>query len=369
MFKYWTKNRLAADALISLAMSLVFAFGFIFPNNSAVKTIENNNSIYLNTQIDYQLPSPSKTQLGEIQNLQFVDSTFGYYLTKTNVEGSKTSKVNLMMSDCMDKIEFTLFNPKTEIEHIAESANYAYIDEVASKALNAKVGDTISATIAGSKISYTVCGLYKDTKLFKEGAVMVDFFGQTKVAYESAVSAKGYSAAFLKVNNLSACADYLRNYKPEGRLKDRDEFESDEAYETYNNSILSGNYSNEITNFAENRTHAQKELSNSIEKRNLFAYIGAATVAVISIVASLILRFRKSEDKYFAKILKDKKQILSYRLFSVVASSVVFAAVAYALSTAFGFLSVALIPTLVGVAGIVVAECVNIALDSKYKKS
>lgn len=94
MFKYWIKNRFAFDIVASLFLSLLFCFAFILPSNLNYNNLNSENSLYLNSEIDFQIPNPSVTQLNEIKAKSFVEDTFGYYLTKTNLTGNKSSKVN-----------------------------------------------------------------------------------------------------------------------------------------------------------------------------------------------------------------------------------------------------------------------------------
>ena len=71
--------------------------------------------------------------------------------------------------------------------------------------------------------------------------------GEQKVVIESV--SKSYSGAYLKVNDISKSDAYLRNYKPMGRLKTRDDFNTDEEYQIHYNSWNNASYYNEITSF------------------------------------------------------------------------------------------------------------------------
>ena len=263
MIKYWIKNRFVFDLTISILLSLLFCFAFIFPSNAKYTNLYDDNSLYINSEIDFQIPNPSVSQLKEIEAESFIEDTFGYYLTKINVSGKKTAKVNFLMSDSMDNMSFTMFNEKTIISSSLNTADYAYLDKVASDSLGVSNGDVISVNIASYKIEFVVCRIYESNTLFKDGTVLVEFTGSIKDAYEANASSNSYSAAFIKASNDSKCEDYLKTYIPLGRLKDRSKFDSDEAYNTYNDAIMSGNYANEITNFAENRTTAEKEVESA----------------------------------------------------------------------------------------------------------
>ena len=293
MVKYWIKNRLVVDLLIAAVLSLLFSFAFVYPSNNNCLNVQNENSIYLNSDIDFQIPNPSVSQLSEIKAKTFIQDTFGYYLTKTTSKGNKSSKVNFLMSDTMGSLSMTMFNDKTSISSISKTSNYAYVDLIAADSLGINCGDELSVTIAGSTLKYIVCGIYEDNSLFSEGTVLVDFSGDIKTVYEANASSNGYAGAFINASNESECESFLRSYIPEGRLKDRSAFESDEAYNTYNEAIKSGNYANEITNFGSIRIQAKTELASAENTRTTMGLIGSIVVGIIYIISGFILRNRK----------------------------------------------------------------------------
>lgn len=368
MIKYWIKNRLIFDLLIAAVLSLLFSFAFVYPSNNNCLNIQNENSIYLNSDIDFQIPNPSVGQLSEIKAKSFVEDTFGYYLTKTTVKGTYSSKVNFLMSDTMGSLSMTMFNDKTSISSITKTSNYAYVDLIAAKALGLKCGEELSVTIVGTTLKYTVCGIYESNSLFNEGTVLVDFSGDIKTIYETNASSNGYAGAFINASNESECESFLRNYIPEGRLKERSEFDSDEAYNTYNDAIKSGNYANEITNFESSRIQANKELSSAKSTRTTMGYIGSIVVGIVYIIASFILRNRKSEDKYFKEVLKNKKTISQYRIASLIFGLVVYVLATVVLQVYFGTLSISLIPLCISATLIFVAYIINVVKDKKYLK-
>jgi hypothetical protein len=368
MVKYWIKNRLVVDLLIAAVLSLLFSFAFVYPSNNNCLNVQNENSIYLNSDIDFQIPNPSVSQLSEIKAKTFIQDTFGYYLTKTTVKGNKSSKVNFLMSDTMGSLSMTMFNDKTSISSISKTSNYAYVDLIAADSLGINCGDELSVTIAGSTLKYIVCGIYEDNSLFSEGTVLVDFSGDIKTVYEANASSNGYAGAFINASNESECESFLRSYIPEGRLKDRSAFESDEAYNTYNEAIKSGNYANEITNFGSIRIQAKTELASAENTRTTMGLIGSIVVGIIYIISGFILRNRKSEDKYFKDVLKNKKSIGKYRVASLVAGLVVYTILTVALQFYFETLSISMIPLCIVVAFIIVGFIINTFQDKAYLK-
>ena len=168
MIKYWVKNRLLFELIITAVLSLLFSFAFVFPSNYNCAKIEDDDSIYLNSNIDFQIPSPSISQLGEIKSKPFVNDTFGYYLTKTNIIGKNNSNINLLMSNQMDSLQLTMFNDSTKIASYSESliGNIAFLDEIAAKKLNVGVGDELTIAIAGQNLKYTTSTIFRKNMLF-----------------------------------------------------------------------------------------------------------------------------------------------------------------------------------------------------------
>lgn len=368
MLKYWTKNRFLFDIVSGIALSLLFCFAFVSPSYGSYSRAYAENTIYLNTKIDYQVPNPSKDQLGEIKELTFVDDVFGYYFTKTNISGGESAKINLLMSDTMNSVGMTMFGPRSLKTKTIQADNAAFIDEKAAKALNAGLGDRINISIASSKIDYVVCGIYESTNAYPDGAVLIEFAGEAKITYEANASSKAYSGAFIDASNEQECKQYLNSYIPMGRLKDRSEFSTDEAYNLYNNSILSGNYSNEISDFCSQRPMAVDAVNTEKSGLTKMTFIGAAAVGVAFLAINEILRFRKSENHYFSALLKNKKSISTYRWLSFVIGLSSYVAGTVVISLLTSELSVVIIPLALSAGLFTVTHILNLIQDRSYLK-
>lgn len=371
MIKYWVKNRLLFELIITAVLSLLFSFAFVFPSNYNCAKIEDDDSIYLNSNIDFQIPSPSISQLGEIKSKPFVNDTFGYYLTKTNIIGKNNSNINLLMSNQMDSLQLTMFNDSTKIASYSESliGNIAFLDEIAAKKLNVGVGDELTIAIAGQNLKYTTSTIFRKNMLFSEGTIIVDFVGDIKSIYESNLSSSSYSGAFISVSDISECEKYLKSYVPLGRLKDRSEFDSDEAYDIYTNAIMSGDYSNEITNFSKLRNIAISELKSAKLNRRLFSYIGAISIGIVYFIMTMILRSRKSENKYFGNVLKNKKSIITYRICSLVTNTSIFLMLSIVIQLYMNTISITIIPIVISTILFIITYMINITLDKSYVKA
>lgn len=366
MLKYWFKNRFILDLLLSIVLSLLFIFAFFFTTNANYNKVCSDYDVCLNSNVDYHIPTPSVTQLEEIKNKSFVDDVFGYYFTSTSVSGTKSSKTNIVMSNQMNSISLTPFNDNTLIKSVEKDANYALIDEKASNNLGVDVGSKIKFAIGTYNLEFTVSAIYKNTSLFDDGVILIDFSGSTKEAYESKVSSNSYSAAFIKCNNGEQCEEYLKNYIPLGRLRDRSEFSTDEEYNAYNNAVMSGNYSNEITNYYSLRSVAISESNKAKNSETVMCYIGASVVGILYIVICLMLRNRKSEKIYFSNVLKNKEAIKKYRVSSLLTALIVYCSSVFLFQLLFKEFMVVAIPTAIASALFIVAFVIDICLDKKY---
>ena len=370
MTKYWVKNRLIFDLIVSVLLSLLFSFAFIFSNNNICKNIENDNRIYIKSKIDYQIPNPSSKQLEKIKNKDFVDNVFGYYLTKINVSSNKSVKVDLLLSDTMENLSFTMYNDSNLINTVEHNLNenYAYLDYKAAKLLNVNCGDEISFAISNETFKYKVCSIYQTNTLFKNGTVLVDFSDSLKNAYEVNASSKNYSGAFIDAKDTGQCETYLKDYIPEGRLKDRSEFDTEEEYLAYNNAIKSGDYSNEISNFSYSREQAINEFNEANKNLLIMSYVGSIIVGVIYIFASLVLRRRKTEEKYFSKVLINKNKIYIYRLNSLIISLILFVVTTTIIQLIFNSLNVSIVPIIISSFIFIISFLIDIKQDKKYIK-
>lgn len=366
MFKYWAKNKFFSGLLCTVAFAALFSFAFAMSPSKNLENVSNENLIYLNSEIDYQIPSPSKEQLNEINGKDFVNKTFGYYLTKASVEGNKTSKVSFLLSNDLDNLSITMFNDKNLVEKVEDNSNPIYLDEIAKKALDVKAGDSVKVSFANSSFTYTVTSIYKENSLFKDGTAIVKFEGAIKYTYCANAKEYSLSGAFIDSSNDAKCDEFLQSYKPLGRVRERSEFETDEACEAYNNTILNGNYSNEITNFSAKRELANKDVDNTKSKLTTMCIIGSVVVGMGYFFASQFFRNRKSEKKYFGQILNDKNKTIFYRLYSLIADSLIYVGLTVVLGIILNFTSMLLISILITFGFILITFVINLMQDKKY---
>lgn len=318
MFKHWIKNRFLIDLLVSLFLAGLFCVLCVFIPSKNTNSVKTDNALYANALYDFQIPSPSVSQLKEISNQVFVKDTCGYYLTKTTVSSeSKSEKVNCLLVDDAEKLSITFYNNGTLTDETSVNGSWAIVDGNLAKKIGLKAGDKVRLIIADQQIELFVKEIHENDPLFEGGTIVAQFADAIKTAYETRASSNSYSGAFIAVSDYSSCKSFLSNYIPLGRIKDRSEFDSDEAFEIYNKAIMEGNYSNEISDIHSNKDDAQNRVKKAEASQQTWLLIGAASVGLAYLIISLLLRSRDCEKRYFSKI-KQKDSIKSYRTFSFV---------------------------------------------------
>lgn len=270
--------------IVAFSVINIFCFEVPYLNTSSENLLIS--SVYTDSEIDFNIPSPTKNQLEDIEKLDFVDDTFGYYFTESSVEiNDENIRTKILFSDMTDSLDFTMYSSKRLISSSTTNlSNPIYVDYAFAKNNSVTLGDVI----VFNGIEFQVGRIYQ-TNTYYDSAIFAPLVGEQKDYIESAL--KSYSGAYLKVNDISAADSYLRNYKPLGRLKDRSEFETDEQYQIHYESWNNANYYNEITSFNEKRNELNLKTSNSY-------YIGIILTVVITFVLFIILSFRKSEKSF-----------------------------------------------------------------------
>jgi len=304
MFKYWLKNRFLLDILAPVALVVIAAFVFVAPMFGDLGEARLDISLYENEKLNFDVPSPSYDQVSQLENESFITSVFPYFYTKTNLSvDGKTRETNLFFSDAFDKLEQTMYCKSRVIETADQSySNPVLVDYQFVQDTGARIGSTVSVTLGSSRIDFQVSGIYETNIYYDGGAVMAKWEGAQKDAVMAISPRTAYSGAYIQATDYQQCKNYLETqYKPYGRLKDRSEFATQEAYDIHYNAFMSSNYANEITDFS---VRGQESLSKAKAKENsanLYTIIPYIVIAVILIMYNLLMWLRKSERCYFSK--------------------------------------------------------------------
>lgn len=308
MIKYWIKNRFLYSLISILVLGVLTLFAF---NKTYLETESYNllvTSVYEKSEIDFDIPSPTKEQLLEIKNLDYIDDAFGYYYTESSIKVDKKNiKAKILFSDMMDSIDFTMYCSSRLISSEEGLDNPIYIDYDFSKRNNVNLGDEMIF----NNIKFQVGRIY-ETNTYYGSAIFAPLVGEQKNLIES--TAKSYSGAYLKSNDISKTDNYLKTYKPLGRLKLPSDFASDEEYQMHYNYWKNASYYNEITSFASKAA--------GINKKSSIGYVlGIIISGFVMVALFVILSFRKCEKSYFRK-KKEKKDIKKYYICASITDAV-----------------------------------------------
>lgn len=310
MAKYWLKNRAIYSLVLAVLIGVLSTILFVQPN---VKIHSENlllTSVYENSSIDYDIPSPTKTQLAEIEALDFVDDAFGYYYTDGSLKvDSKSVKTKIIFGDDLDSLSMTMYNDNRLI-YTSQDGSYdnpLYVDYDFYTKNELSIGDTVYF----NNIEFQIGRVY-ETNSYYGSATFIPLVGAQKTYIDSVTTS--YSGAYLKVNDSAKAESYLRNYKPSGRLKDRSAFSTEEEYQTHYNSWNNASYYNEITSFSSKLASANiKTESNYI--------LGFVIAALVTIAVNVILSMRKNERVYFNK-KKNKSAVCGYYITTVLVDAI-----------------------------------------------
>jgi len=206
---------------------LLFIFPFIRDSLDAF----NDISVYVNTDIDFDVPEPSKEQIAYLIEQPFIESIYPYYLDEQTVTvNNRTRRTSILIAD-ISYGEFAMYNSERLIEGSLKSSipNQMYIDFAFQKDTGAKLGDTVSFSILDTPMTFEITAVFETNNRFlKNGAVAINLDDSLR---ELIGENRAYSGAFIVASDYSQANSYMRNdYRPLGRLRDRSFFDSDETY-------------------------------------------------------------------------------------------------------------------------------------------
>ena len=304
MLKYWAKNRILFDILLPIILVVVVAFAFIVPMFNSLGEARLNASLYENEKLNFDIPSPSYDQVSQLEDENFIESVFPYFYTKVNlyVDG-KARQTNLFFSDSFDKLDQTMYCKSRLIETAKQDfSNPILVDYQFVQDTGVKIGSTISVSFGTDKIDFQVYAIYETNVYYDGGAAMAKWEGSQKEAIMALSPRLVYSGAYVQAADHQQCKNYFeKEYKPYGRLKDRSDFATQEAYDIHYNAFMSANYANEITDFSVKGQEAFAMVKSKDTIAKLYTILPYIIIAVVLIVYNLLMWLRKSERGYFSK--------------------------------------------------------------------
>ncbi|MCM1054554.1 MAG: hypothetical protein NC394_03430 [Bacteroides sp.] len=327
MTGYWIRHRSLFSLILSIAIALITVLLFVFPFISQQANNYNSQSVYKNSSIDFIAPEPSFGQINELSGNYGVDKLFPFFLTKTSVNvGSNSRTTTVLLSDQFQNVDITMYNNNRIIKQAdTEYDNPILVDWQFCKDTLSDIGDAVSFSIADTTVEYVIYAIYETNSIYNGGAILAQLSAEQKDSIVQNAQNNGYSGMYISASDYNTCRSYLTtDYRPLGRLKSREQFDSEEQYQIHYDAIMSSSYANEITDF--------RVMENSLDKKTspLMVWTGAALSAIIVIAFNVVMSKRGSEKGYFTKHCIPKGQSIKPYYIKAFICELLFFAVAYA---------------------------------------
>ena len=307
MGKKWAKYYLLLGTVIIVAISLIGSMVFVRTNINQAQDKYEFESIYINTEIDFIIPSPSYAQISEIQTeANGIEVVKPYYETSTpvSVDEQICKGTTLLFSDTSN-LDVTPYGSKRMIS-VTEKVQpgTAVIDKLFAETNGCSAGDQITISINDIEYEFAVVGVSENNTYCSDGSVALFLMPEDAVAFET--SGIRYSAAYIKATDLGKCKNYLlEDYKPLGRLKDKEEFKSEDTYNQHLANFSNADWSKEITLCSENYETLSVKYQNvpSSILRNTLIY-GIIVFLVFCVFNSVLLKNDTLNSYFKAYIIK-----------------------------------------------------------------
>ena len=326
MAGYWVRHRLLPTILMSAAIALVTSFLFVYPSIQRQANDYNAQSIYKNSGIDFIAPEPSFNQTSDLPGTHGIDKVFPFFLTKTRINVNGTQRTTtVLLSDQLQNFDITMYSKSRLIERAdTEYDNPVIADWQFCHDTGAKIGDTLSLTMGEENIEFRISAVYETNSIYDGGAVLAEISEAQKETIARQSDNNGYSGMYISAGDYNTCRSYLTTeYRPLGRLKDRDRFSDNDQYQVHYDAIMSSGYANEITDFRVRGDGLDKG-SNS-----LMIWIGAILAIVVIVGFNMIMSRRGCEKVYFKKHCIPKGQSVKPYYILVFASESIFSIILY----------------------------------------
>jgi len=298
MKSYWMRNRMLLTVVLCIVSAVVAGLLFASPYINQQASDYNSQSIYKYSEMDFIAPEPSYEQVTELSGSNGVENVFPFFLTKTQVTVNGASRTTtVLLSDQFENVGITMYNDDRLVEKATSDLNNPiWVDWQFCYDTGAKVGDTVSFTMNGAVVEFSVAAIYETNTIYDGGAILAEISDEQVASIKSNSKNNGYSGMYISADNYDTCRTYLTtDYRPLGRLKDRNSFDSDEQYQIHYDAIMSAGYANEITDFR------VRETSVDVSGSDIMIWLGAVLTAVLSIAFNIVMRNRGCEKAYFTK--------------------------------------------------------------------
>ena len=300
---------LLLGTIIMLLTSCLCSFAFVKGNLEQAAKKNRFESIYTNTSIDYIIPGPSSSQVEELEEARGngIKTVTPYYETTTVVYiDDKPVNGTSILFPFAEKVKYTPYGAARIIDGATEtSEGDAVVDQLYADKNGCEIGEKVSISVAGQDYSFNITGIAETNTYYENGTIALILSDSMASQFEEA--GIRYSAAYISSDDANACKSYLYSeYKPLSRLKDRSEFDSEEAYNQHFQNFNEADWSKEITNCQENYKTLSVKYENVQAGIWINIIIMAAIVTVVIIVFNTVM-LTSSNNKNFIKAFLVKK--------------------------------------------------------------
>lgn len=377
MKKKWRKSYLLLGLLIFLVLALIGNFAFI---NNTINQFESKHtfeSIYIDSKIDFIIPSPSSTQVEDIGSKNGIAKISPYYETTTALYCNDVQqKGTTILIPRSTGVEGTPYCSSRIIRGaIGQNGSFAIIDKKYAEKNDLVIGDLLSITIQGERFDFEITGISEENTYCNEGstALIMDsdveqFFAEKGITY---------SAAYVEASNHEVCKNFLlQEYKPLGRLKNQSEFDNIEAYEQHVKNFNDADWSKEITDCHSNYDMLSVKYNNVESTAWINTGIYSTLIFIATIVYFTVLLKSEENNKYFRECIVKKsvtkEDVIGFYRSGIVTDIVLFVIMSAGLFVALMFTNNVSLPIkyipfgVVPVMVSIVASLIMIAASKKY---
>jgi hypothetical protein len=245
-------------AIVAFFVFLISVF-LLLPFEQKASEHYNIKKLRQNINVSFQVPSPGKAQVQELLKNQYIKNVFPYFdlftdITIKNKKGLSNYYAMLVADSQLDTFPFIQEKMLIKKSPVDSKMPLAFIDYAFSKRYNLSVLETIDLNIGSNGFSIPIVGIIYDTnKLMHvrqgdgEGTLIVSV-PENIISELEKSSGKiiQYGGAYITTENNGSAKTFLKDYKPYGRLKDRNLFTTQDEYAKYLGEFNNISYAAEI---------------------------------------------------------------------------------------------------------------------------
>jgi hypothetical protein len=283
----WKKSLFQFIAVLLIVV--ITSLFFLLPSERQIAKSYNDNILKNNVNLSFQVPSPGKDQVKELETHSAIDKVFPYYdlFANLKLKNRTLSNYYTMLITNTQTASFPFTQDSVAVKKINYSNNdtVAFIGYSFANDNNLNAGDSIVLNIGENATAAIIGAVVVDPGLFMHirqgngsgGAVIVS----VPEGYLDEVT-KGrtiqYGGAYIRVNDYDGTKNILREYKPMGRLRDRNLFSTQDEYQNYLDNFNKTSYAAEI-----------RDLGSELGRPASFPVYGVLLTLIIAVIGIMLI--------------------------------------------------------------------------------